>query len=773
MKPEVCRERVHSLSDRIWITDEHWVVLEVSTKPKDVLGYEQEEILGRPLFDSMPPEEARRVRILLAGFAREPAAIRDLVSLNRHKDGHWVYLQTRAVPWFDKQGVWRGYYGMDLDISATYKPEDTHAEDTWLGSCLAGLLQRKPATYPEWLFALAEAAATLTSSPIGCLGGYDERGGFLTDLAGFNALHPEDTTLRLPSLSLEAAGVWGEALRQRQALRLEFASGPEVFLSFPRWRSPQIHRCLEIPVFYRDRLVAWVVTANKASPYREEEIRGLRRLMDLAWQWVEQRKVEDGLREQMAQLNALIASARDAIIMADDAGRITFWNVAAEQILGWTEQEAVGQEVHALLAPAYCREAWRAGIARFAQTGQGMALRQTLELSARHKLGNELEVELSVSAFCRGDRWWSIGILRDISARKRAEEMRLNREAQYRQIVETANEGMMVLDQDFKITFVNHRMVQMLGYESSEMLGQRVATCFFEADREDYVRRMEVRRLGRAEQYEIKMRRKDGEPLWVMVSAAPTLDAAGRFTGCFSMHTDISERKRAAGELLELSSRLLRLQDEERRRIARELHDSTAQKLAALNIHLSLVKTAMVEIGPAYVAMVAESVDLARDCMREIRTLSYLMHPPLLEELGLADSIREYADGFAERSGIRVDLELPADLSGLSPEAELALFRVLQESLSNIHRHSGSKTASIRLQLDKKRAQLEVSDSGRGISGAAQNGGERCGSGKMGVGIAGMRERLRQLGGYLELDSQPRRTTVRAIIPVKRGGKTP
>ncbi len=228
-----------------------------------------------------------------------------------------------------------------------------------------------------------------------------------------------------------------------------------------------------------------------------------------------------------------------------------------------------------------------------------------------------------------------------------------------------------------------------------------------------------------------------------------------------------SERKRAEQVLRELSGRFLRLQDEERRRIAQELHDSTAQKLAAAAMNLSRLKSPAAKLDTGGRAVLADAAGLVAQCSDEIRTMCYLLHPPMLEELGLADAVRDYADGFARRSGLRVDLEIEPDLGRLSKSSELALFRVVQESLGNVHRHSGSHTASIRLRAERSEARLEVADTGCGIPTEILHVLDgQAGGGQLGVGLAGMRERLRQLGGRMDINSSHTGTTIYARVPL-------
>jgi len=218
------------------------------------------------------------------------------------------------------------------------------------------------------------------------------------------------------------------------------------------------------------------------------------------------------------------------------------------------------------------------------------------------------------------------------------------------------------------------------------------------------------------------------------------------------------------GELRCLSSRLLQLQDEERRRVARSLHDITAQDLAAVSMNLSLLDGALKRKAPKVKSLLSESIAFVEKCSKELRTMSYLLHPPLLDELGLAGAVRDYVDGFAERSGIRMDLELPTDLGRLPGDVETALFRVMQESLANVHRHSESRTASVSISVSDSEIALRIRDAGRGISPGRVSEGRDAMAG-IGVGIGGMRERLGQLGGRLEIDTGERGTTITATLP--------
>ena len=224
----------------------------------------------------------------------------------------------------------------------------------------------------------------------------------------------------------------------------------------------------------------------------------------------------------------------------------------------------------------------------------------------------------------------------------------------------------------------------------------------------------------------------------------------------------VQERTRelieAQTALRELSGRLLTMRDEERRRLARELHDSTGQTLAAIQMNLTMLQVA----GGADLQAsrrLAETIDLADQAMKEIRTLSYLLHPPMLDEAGLLLAMEWYVSGFVERTKIKVDLELPAKLDRLPHAAELAIFRIVQEALGNVQRHSGSHRARVRLTLDNNLIEVVVEDFGKGVPDGVL-------SGKTGVGINGMRERARLLGGELKIQSSSSGTCIKVQVPL-------
>jgi PAS domain S-box-containing protein len=264
---------------------------------------------------------------------------------------------------------------------------------------------------------------------------------------------------------------------------------------------------------------------------------------------------------------------------------------------------------------------------------------------------------------------------------------------------------------------------------------------------------------------ELRHSKRDGNQI-IVASRWTRLqnDKDGKAVGWLEINTDITARKRAEDAARSLSGRILNLQDEERRRIARELHDSLGQYLTALKLNLSMFGAT----NGSQARLATECSDILDKCLVETRTISHLLHPPLLDEVGFGSAAKWYVEGFAQRSGIQVNLDLDAKLGRLASEVEIGLFRAVQEALTNVHRHSGGTSVEIRLKSDGENIFLEIVDNGCGIAPERLSGLNRGDIGA-GVGIAGMRERVRDLNGTVEIQSSPTGTRVMVAIPVPEG----
>src|SRR5215469_5289349 len=230
------------------------------------------------------------------------------------------------------------------------------------------------------------------------------------------------------------------------------------------------------------------------------------------------------------------------------------------------------------------------------------------------------------------------------------------------------------------------------------------------------------------------------------------------------LEAEMTFREQTEEQLRRLSLRVMTLRDEERRRIARELHDTCGQTLAAMKMSLALIQQ-LDKTRPELQVLVDDLNALADEALQEVRTTSYLLHPPLLDEAGIACAARWFLEGFSSRSGIEVQVDIPQKMERPDRNCELVLFRVLQESLTNVHRHSAASAASVRMQRDRDNIQLEIHDNGKGIPQDCLHSLYNS-SNRTGVGIAGMRERVRELGGHLEVRSAGAGTSVHVTLPV-------
>jgi PAS domain S-box-containing protein len=340
--------------------------------------------------------------------------------------------------------------------------------------------------------------------------------------------------------------------------------------------------------------------------------------------------------------------------------------------------------------------------------------------------------------------------------------------AEQARLLNLANDAIFVRTADSKISYWNAGAERLYGWPRSEAIGRTPHELL---QTEFPVPLEELARFDRWEG-ELRQRTRDGRVLTVSSRWTTLRDKNHQFAGWLEICTDITARKRAEEAARRLSGRILGIQDDERRRIARELHDSLGQYLAALKMNIDVLATTTNGSRDKLVSMLESSSQLLDRAIAETRTISHLLHPPLLDEVGLLSALHWFVEGFSKRSGIQINLDVPSKYERLPQEIEVALFRVLQEALTNVHRHSGSRKVDVALRITALNVWLEVRDYGQGMSEDRLTK-VRDENAQVGVGLAGMRERVHQLGGSLELASNPGGTTIVVRIPTRQAGTVP
>jgi PAS domain S-box-containing protein len=481
------------------------------------------------------------------------------------------------------------------------------------------------------------------------------------------------------------------------------------------------------------------------------------------------KRTEELLRESESRFRSLFEQAPIAISVSRN-GRGVFANQGVVRTFGLRDaEEWVGRPTSEWLA-LQCQE-----------ESKERTRRRLLELPVPAEFesvgmrpdGSQFPIHVAVGRVLLADGPANIAFITDITERKQAEAALRAREADLAAAQRIAHIGSWIWDIKSDTARWSEETHRIFAVDRGQL----------DPHRQSFLSRVhsaDVERVGQAltdalsgvRDYDLdyRIRLPDGTEKYIHAQAEVVRGDDGKPTVMQGTVQDITERKQAEAELRELSGRLLRLEDDERQRIARELHDTTAQELAAISMNLAVLKARAPELKAGTQKILAETIALTDRCASEVRTMSYLLHPPALEALGLAGAGRDYIDGFARRSGLRVDLEISGDFGRLRAETELALFRVLQESLVNIHRHSGSRKASIQLARTTDQIRLEVRDTGRGMKKTDNPLAEGPPAGGLGVGIPGMRERMRQLGGQLQIQSDAQGTCVVATVPV--GPKT-
>jgi PAS domain S-box-containing protein len=493
--------------------------------------------------------------------------------------------------------------------------------------------------------------------------------------------------------------------------------------------------------------------------------------------------------QQSSLYRRLLSTVRAAVIATQLDGTIIFWNAFATELYGWQQEDVIGRNIMEITVPEQA-SVQAAAIMISLSSGNSWVG----EFTVRCKNGTRRAASVANSPIF-GDNDELVGIVGvsfDLTASKHAEEELRRSEQQFRSLANALPEMCWMARADGYVFWYNLRWHEFTGTTPAQIEGWGWQSVH-DPDILPAVMKRWTNSIRTGEPFEMEfpLRGHDGVFRWFLTRVQPFRNGEGQIVSWFGVNTNIDKEFKtrlalneahqqlelhvqertaelyAANESLRsLSGRLMQLRDEERRHLARDLHDSLGQSIAAIGMNLGALRRQSASLNPAGVRAVEEIAKMVDDMSRETRTISHLLHPPMLDEVGLVSALRWYVDEYSQRSGINVDLDISESFGRLSDDLEIAVFRIVQECLTNIHRHSGSPTAAIRISQPNRHLIVQIEDRGRGIS--PEKLAELNSSSLSGVGFRGMRERVGHLRGTWDVRSDEHGTIVSATLPVTK-----
>jgi PAS domain S-box-containing protein len=546
-------------------------------------------------------------------------------------------------------------------------------------------------------------------------------------------------------------------------------------------------------------LLAAIAKVNKGEPFvKAVETRDTSRSLDPTFVLQRSAAFEKALRASEERFRSAMTNIAEGLVMLDVQGRITYMNPAAETLFGWASAELLGKDIHEKThykypdgSPYAAKDCPLLQVLR-----SGAAVREHEDLFIR-KDGSFFPVVFSASPVKTEGAYGGVVVcFRDDAKRRQAEEALRQSERIYRAIGESIDYGVWICDDQGRNVYASPSFLQLIGLTQEQCSEYGWAHAMHPEEADAAMRDWDqCVREGTSWEREHRFRAADGHWHHILSRGVPLRDGQGKILYWAGINLDIQHRKEAerqlqqlvetlesrvsertlelenaTAKLRELTGTLLQTQDEERRRIARELHDGAGQLVVAMSMNLTNIIREKERLSAEARRTLEQTQGLIEQASREIRTMSHLLHPPLLDEVGLDSALRWYVDGFSERSKITVEIKLASGFTDDLPrDLALSVFRIVQESLTNIHRHSESPTALVQIDRSPREIRLVVEDEGKGMPAEIQS---NISSGQLtGVGLRGMRERVRQFGGHLDVRSNGNGTRVVAVLPIPNAKK--
>jgi PAS domain S-box-containing protein len=471
-------------------------------------------------------------------------------------------------------------------------------------------------------------------------------------------------------------------------------------------------------------------------------------------------QVAASITDSFREFEAVLERLEEMIVMVDRDCRYVMANQAYLNYRGAQREQIVGHLASDILSSELFEKAIRPKLDECFQQNRVVKFELTAESP---RLGmRDLLISYFPSCGPSGvERLASI--TQDITERKRGHELIREERDRAQSYLDIADVILLALDLDGRVTLINREGCATLGREESELLGRDwIETCLPPRTQRELKSFFRTLLDGELTSLENPVLTSSGEERMIGWRNSLLRDSEGRVIGTLSSGKDITERKQFESALRHLSGRLLHAQDEERRKVARELHDGIGTYVSGWSLALGRMRTFLDENNPEHQKVVAECRDLIQAAAGEIRSSSYLLPPPTMEEMGLGSSLECLVRVFSGRNGIAISLQLATDIARLKAETELTTFRVTQEALNNVYRHSGSSTAAVRLFQESDEIVLEIADCGRGLPPRSAGADP-----DFTAEISGMRERVEQLGGKFSIESVAGEAcTVRAALPL-------